>query len=228
MKNKYFSLIIAFLAFACLSSLCSGETGKKKILIHTFEAPESSAYLGSLLTQKLITALKQNSSLDVVKDTSEGADYIIMSNIEGIEPQKLIINLRMLDAKTRKPIYAKKLTVGDRDAVSDNLNDMAICEIATIISETVDPIKIESIQGAYAFLNRGESSSLRPGMRLNVYVPNTSTIDPTTGEVLRDSEYAIAELKVTEVLPKLTKAQILHYSASIEVGALSRTLSECK
>lgn len=225
MKNKTFSLVIAFLALACLPSLYSAETGKKKISIHKFEAPESSAYLGGLLTQKLITALKQDHSIDVLKGTSEGADYILMSNIQLSEPQKLIINLRILDAKTRQPIYAKKLIVSDE---KENLNDLAICEITTIISETINPIKIDSIQGAYAFLNRGEGTSLRPGMKLKVLIPNASTVDPTTGEVLRDSEYAIAELKVTEILPKQTKAQILHYSAPIETGALCRTIPECK
>lgn len=229
MKNKTFSLVIAFLAFSCLHSLYSAETAKKKISIQKFEAPESSAYLGSLLTQKLITALKQNPSLNVLTGTYEGADYILMSNIQLSEPHKLIINLRILDAKTRQIIYAKKLTIpGEKNVVSDNLNDLAICEIDAIISETVDPIKIDSIQGAYALLNRGEGSSLRPGMKLKVLIPNAFTVDPTTGEVVRDSEYAIAELKVTEILPKLTKAQILHYSAPIETGALCRTVPECK
>lgn len=224
--------MIAFLAFA-LPCLNGAETAKKKVAIIDFKAPEATLQEGILLTEKLVIALSEDPKFAVLKSISEGADYIVMGNAELIELEKLIISLRILNGKTKQVIYAKKLVImapqrAEKYTYLDIMNNQAICQMVTIISETIDPIKIDSIQGAYAFLNQGEGSKLKPGMKLQVLIPSKSAVDPTTDEVLRDSEYAIAELKVTEILPKQAKAQILHYSAPIEPGSICRTIPECK
>lgn len=219
MKNKYFSSLIAFLTLLALPSLNAAEVIKTKIIVDFKDLS------GPPLTKNLINALSQNPSFDVLKEKTDNANYILTGNSQLIEAQTLIINLRILEAKTSHLVYAKKLTI---TGPQDTLSKLAICQITTILSETINPIKIDSIQGAYAFLNRGEGSNLHPGMKLQVFIPNASAVDLTTGEVLKDSEYPIAELKITEILPKLTKAQILRYSAPIEPGTLCRTIPECK
>lgn len=232
MKNKYFSLVITFSIFA-LCHVNAAEIEKKKVAILDFKTPATTVQEGPLLTEKLISALSENPAFIILKSKTEGADYVAGGYSQLIENQKLIISLHILDGKTNDLIYAKKLTFtapqkAEKHTNLDYLNDQAICHIKTIISETIDPIKIDSIQGAYAFLSHGASTELHPGMKLQVLIPSKSSVDSNTGEVSRDSEYTIAELKITEILPKLAKAQILHYSTPIEPGTLCRTIPECK
>lgn len=222
MKNKYFSLLVAFFTLISVFSLNAAETSKKKIAVVDFKAPAD-----TFLTGKLIEALRKNSSFETLKKTTEGADYLLTGNAQLPEPEKLVINLQILNAKSNQPIYAKKMTI---TAPQDKLNNLAICEIVIIVAETVDPIKIDSVQGSYAILNRGEDSNLHRGMKLQAFIPNVPVIDPATNEVVKDSEYSIAELNVTEILPNFTRAQILRHSAPIEPGTFCRVISEseCK
>ncbi len=222
MKNKYFSLLILFLTLFSILSLNAAETAKKKIAVLDFKSPSD-----ILSTPKLVKALKKNASFETLQDTTEGADYLLKGNAQLIDSKKLVLNLQVLDTKTDQPIYAKKLSLtGPRD----NLGNLAICEIVIIISEIVNPIKIDSVQGSYAILNRGENSNFHKGMMLQAFIPNIPVLDPITNEVLKDSEHSIAELKITEVLPKSSRAQILRHSTPIQPGTLCRIILEleCK
>lgn len=183
-----------------------------------------------------------------------GIDYLIMGNIERFEAQKkrhhftpsnieideflghLAVNLRIIDTNASKVIYADKITEFDAECINEyssnspllfmnTLKEFAVKQLMTRITETISPIQVTSIYGGYVYLNRGEDSSLKRGMKLQVFIPNDRSIDPDTGEVTGSTEYMVGELKVTKILPKVTKAQIIRYSMPIEVGAYCRTAS---
>lgn len=189
------------------------------------------------------------------KGKAVGADYIVMGNIELIEAQKTrkqfkssgiemkafvaryIVNLRIVDVRTAKIIYADKVTQESTMRYTNEsqfsplkfmneAKERTVYQLVNVISESISPMKIAKVDGAYAYINRGEGSRLKRGMELRVYLPNSTVTDPDTGEEIGHSEYKIADLRVVEVFPKMTKAQIVRYTMPIEPGAICRVSFE--
>ena len=180
-----------------------------------------------------------------------GADYLIYGDIELVEANKrqynfpssgikteeffgrFVINLRVVEVSSSKVIFAKKVSETAAETINkdtgasplsfmNKLKEKAVRLLVSKISESISPIKVAAVKDGYAYLNRGEGSSLQPGMKMSVFLPCRAILDPDTGEALGNTEYLAGELKITEILPKLTKAQISYYSMPIEPGAVCR------
>lgn len=113
----------------------------------------------------------------------------------------------------------KEMTIGD---FQDKFFESAAVKASNYVLEGIYPIKIASVSGLELMLNRGDGSGLAKGDRLYVYELGETVKDPDTGEVLGAAESKIAEIEVTDVLPKFSKAKIINSIANIVEGSICR------
>ena len=102
------------------------------------------------------------------------------------------------------------------------LSRRLVTRITQKIIDTVYPIKVIGVAGNSLYLNRGEGSGLKVGDHLAVFEQGHALKDPDTGEILGAMETKVAEIEVTEVLPKLTKATVLNPGALVSEGMIAR------
>lgn len=81
--------------------------------------------------------------------------------------------------------------------------------VAVRVTETVFPVKVIQVLAEVVYLNRGEGGGLHVGDSLNICVMGEELVDPDTNESLGATETPIANIRVSEVLPKFSKAVIV-------------------
>lgn len=139
---------------------------------------------------------------------------------------RIVVDMRIVDTRTSKIVAAdtarvshvEKTLVPGRvpglhplDPELRDLVERELCEDLTL--KTIDgiyPIKVISDgEGSTVSLNRGEGGGLERGAVLNVYAQGEAMVDPDTGEVLGYDEEKLGVIRVTEVLARLSKAEVL-------------------
>jgi hypothetical protein len=109
------------------------------------------------------------------------------------------------------PVDPKSLDDIQRDVVDK-------CVIKVI--DAIYPIRIIAVNADGASVNRGEGGGLSVGDTLDVYAEGQEMIDPDTGEVLGSEETKVGRIRITQVLAKFSKAQVL--GGSPAVGQICR------
>lgn len=94
-------------------------------------------------------------------------------------------------------------------------------EIATHIVDVIFPAKILFKHDTEVTINRGEGVGVSVGDTFNVYAVGEEMFDPDTKESLGREEVKVGSVKITEVDPKFSKAQILE-DTGITNGAVLR------
>ncbi len=98
---------------------------------------------------------------------------------------------------------------------------MAIDRAVVYVSEKMADIpwkgKVVTVKDGVVFINSGENSGMEKGAKLAVYREGESLIDPDTGIDLGSDAEKIADISVTEVKEKFSKAEIIG-EASSEIG----------
>lgn len=185
-----------------------------------------------------------------------GATYFVMGNIELIEAGqketkipysdytktelrgRMIVNMRIVDTRGGKIVAAKKVNVEEvqKMALHDPLSPQAFMEllkekaVKLLVNEVVEgvfPIKIVKIVDNQIFLNRGEGDIFNVGNVMNVYNVGEELIDPDTNESLGMAEIEVGRIKITEIQPKFSKAQVVEGEVGrIIVGAICRLIQE--
>ena len=92
---------------------------------------------------------------------------------------------------------------------------------ATQIVDVIFPVKIITKNDKSVTVNRGEGSGMVVDQVWRVFAVGKELIDPDTKEVLGKEEVEIGKVRVTDVLPKFSKASILE-DRGITEGALLR------
>jgi hypothetical protein len=92
---------------------------------------------------------------------------------------------------------------------------------ATQIVDVIFPVKIITKNDKSVTVNRGEGSGIVVDQVWRVFAVGKELIDPDTKEVLGKEEVEIGKVRVTDVLPKFSKASILE-DRGIAEGALLR------
>jgi hypothetical protein len=92
---------------------------------------------------------------------------------------------------------------------------------ATQIVDVIFPVKIITKNDKSVTVNRGEGSGMVVDQVWRVFAVGKELIDPDTKEVLGKEEAEIGKVRVTDVLPKFSKASILE-DRGIAEGALLR------
>jgi len=102
-------------------------------------------------------------------------------------------------------------------AVSRNMAE----RIAIHVTDVIFPIKVLIKNDKEVTINRGEGAGVAVGDTFNVFALGKQLIDPDTGEKLGNQEVNVGKVKITEVDPKFSKAQVLE-DTGIDQGAILR------
>ncbi|HZF00463.1 MAG TPA: CsgG/HfaB family protein [Methylomirabilota bacterium] len=94
-------------------------------------------------------------------------------------------------------------------------------KIANHVADVIFPIKVLIKRDSEVTVNRGEGGGVAVGDTFNVFALGQELIDPDTKESLGHEEVKVGKVKITEVDPKMSKAQILE-DTGIDKGALLR------
>ncbi len=126
------------------------------------------------------------------------------------------INIKIIDVATTQIKYAKTINFAE----SKSLNDAIIAisqNIGTDIIESIYPIRVVAYGNPNILtLNRG-ADTMQRGQVFDLFVYGDMLIDPNTGEKLGRQETQIGQIKITDIQPKVSYAQILH--SDMVIGA---------
>jgi curli biogenesis system outer membrane secretion channel CsgG len=96
-------------------------------------------------------------------------------------------------------------------------------KIATHMADVIFPAKIIAHHDSEVTINRGDGAGVVLGDLFNVYSVGDEMFDPDTKESLGREETKVGKVKITEVDPKFSKAEILEGQAeAFSVGAIVR------
>ena len=102
-------------------------------------------------------------------------------------------------------------------AVSRNLAE----KIANHVADVIFPAKVLLKRDKEITINRGEGGGVAVGDTFNVFALGEELIDPDTKESLGREEAKVGRVKITQVNPKTSTAQILE-DTGIDKGAILR------
>ena len=94
-------------------------------------------------------------------------------------------------------------------------------KIATHIADVVFPAKVLVKRDNQVTINRGEGGGLAVGDICNVYALGEELVDPDTKESLGREEVKVGRVKITQVNPKTSTAEVLD-DTGIDKGAILR------
>ena len=92
---------------------------------------------------------------------------------------------------------------------------------ATRIADVIFPAKVIAKTDKVVTLNRGEGSGVAKGEIWRVFAVGKELIDPDTKEVLGKEEVEIGKVRITDVLPRLSKGEVIE-DRGIAEGAIIR------
>jgi hypothetical protein len=95
-------------------------------------------------------------------------------------------------------------------------------KIANHVVDVLNPAKILVKRDTEVTINRGDGAGVAVGDTFNVYALGDEMIDPDTKASLGREEVKVGQVKITEVDPKFSKAQILSDTGGIAAGAILR------
>jgi curli biogenesis system outer membrane secretion channel CsgG len=147
---------------------------------------------------------------------------------------------KLYDSSTGKLIESVNLQTGN-DAFKDisenrsystkdgNLTDEMMVmvardmaqKIANHFADVIFPIKVLIRRDNQVILNRGEGGGVAVGDTFNAYALGQELIDPDTKESLGREEVKVGTVKITQVNPKTSTAEIMD-DAGIDKGAILR------
>jgi hypothetical protein len=82
-------------------------------------------------------------------------------------------------------------------------------KIAVHVADVIFPAKVISRRETQVMINRGEGAGVVVGDIFNAYAQGEEVKDPDTGEVLGREEVKVGKVKITEVDPKFSKADVI-------------------
>ena len=94
--------------------------------------------------------------------------------------------------------------------------------VANRVADVVFPVKVLAKTDKTVTINRGEGGGLSQGDEWRVFAVGKELIDPDTKEVLGKEEVPVGRVRITDVLPKFSKAEVLGEDLGIEAGAILR------
>jgi len=94
-------------------------------------------------------------------------------------------------------------------------------KIANRIADVIFPAKVLLKRDKEVTINRGEGGGVAVGDTFNVFAQGEELIDPDTKESLGREEVKVGRVKITQVNPKTSTAEILD-DTGIDKGAILR------
>jgi curli biogenesis system outer membrane secretion channel CsgG len=186
----------------------------------------------------------------LVTTVDDFQDYVETASFEGTgrSSTKRVFRLsvvgKLYDSSTGKLIESANLQTGN-DAFKDitenrsystkdgNLTDemmVAVArdmaqKIANHFADVIFPIKVLIRRDKEVTLNRGEGGGVAVGDMFNAFTLGQELIDPDTKESLGREEVKVGRVKITQVNPKTSVADILD-DTGIDQGAILRKMPQ--
>ncbi len=111
-------------------------------------------------------------------------------------------------------------------AIMDKVLEKAAAAVGNAVTETVYPMKVIAVKGSLAWVDRGDSSSLKPGEVLRVFKMGDELRDPYTGELLGHAEMEVGRAKVREILPKVSVVELIKCAGDVQSGCVLRRMEK--
>lgn len=153
----------------------------------TFEA------IGKTVTKRIIRI----GAIAKIYDTTSGKlleSTRINTDLQDIEPQGEYESVKNSDLSESLVAQASK-KAADR--------------IANRVVDVLYPAKVVGKSGKIVLFNRGDGFDIAKGDVWVVYAEGEEMVDPDTGESLGSVEAEVGKIRVIEVLPKVTRAEII-------------------
>jgi curli biogenesis system outer membrane secretion channel CsgG len=186
----------------------------------------------------------------LVATVDDFQDYVETATFEGTgrSASKRILRMsivgKIYDSSTGKLLESvniqtgndafKAISSGANNSMADgNLTDEMMVALARNLAENIAnrlvdvifPAKVIARRDKVVTINRGEGAGVAVGDVFNVFALGEEMIDPDTKESLGREEVKVGKVKVSEVNPKFSKADIMDDpESSIATGAVLRKI----
>ena len=182
----------------------------------------------------------------------DGVDYLIYGRVTqlGLEAKnlfimsaceaKLGIDIRVVDVRTGEIRLSETLQQDDQVNTSDsesdpcrgvgisaydNLTASTARLLAEKLTQSLFPVKLAKVSTNEVYLNYGETF-LNQGEILKVVSLGGGFEDPDTGEIIGAEEELRAVIRVTQLRPKYSIAEIMLQSGELSVGDVANRMSK--
>ncbi|MBC2604088.1 CsgG/HfaB family protein [Puniceicoccus vermicola] len=168
----------------------------------------------------------------VVTTVNDFQDYIEKATFQAIGKTvtKRIIRVgviaKIYDTTTGKLLESTRVNTDLEDIESDgqyesvknsDLSESLVSQMSKKVADNVAnrvvdvlyPAKIVGVTGKIVMFNRGDGFDISKGDIWLVYAAGDEMIDPDTGESLGSVEAEVGKIRVLEVMPKVTRAEIV-------------------
>jgi len=160
--------------------------------------------------------------IEVIHLVEEIKDIPYVDRVRPKLKGKLIARMRIVDTSENKVHTAVTEEVQVQRVLKDN-NPFLATEVNNLVLdlykassmrmmqralEAVYPLRLLEVKDGKAVLNRGEGA-LAVGDEIAIYTLGKAYVDPDTHEALGQSETKVATVKVTDVGPKFSEAEII-------------------
>ncbi len=163
-------------------------------------------------------------TLDDFQDYKE--DLVLPSTGEKLSKRvvRLTAVAKIYDSRAGKLIESANITKVCKDAgaqfnsekngnLTDALLEQAVEQVADAtanrVSDVIYPAKIISKIDKQVMINRGDGTSIAAGQIWQVWALGAEIRDPDTGEILDRERLAVGKVRITQVNPKTTLAEII-------------------
>lgn len=121
---------------------------------------------------------------------------------------------------------AEGVSVKNPKAVDDSIYVGLVNQLSRAVAQRVVdaifPAKVIAVTGDFVTLNRGAGTMIDRNQLWEVFSVGQELKDPDTGEVLGKEEMKIAEIVISDVLPKFSKGQVYGENRGITTGMVVR------
>lgn len=131
------------------------------------------------------------------------------------------VSLRLEESEVRETLpgarHEGRLTNSLLGAVAERFARDA----SNAIMDRLAPARVLAYTAGLITLNRGEGTGVFPGQYWRVYHAGQALVDPDTGEVLGVEEIPVGWARITEVLPRFSRAEAIE-DTGIDAGSILR------
>jgi hypothetical protein len=187
----------------------------------------------NLAETKYLTVL----TIDDYEDQTQRLEQKITNTTLTKRTVRLSLIAKIYEAASGRLLESTSKSVSATDAqqtLNEATNDAEITDslIRTVVKDSADwaatqvvdvlfPVKVIAKTDKTVTVNRGEGSGIAADQVWRVFAVGKELIDPDTKEVLGKEEVEIGKVRVTDVLPKFSRAAVLE-DRGIAEGAVLR------
>jgi curli biogenesis system outer membrane secretion channel CsgG len=164
-------------------------------------------------------------TIDDFQDHKETKTFAALGKTVDIRTVRFATVGKIYDAKSGKLIESTNFSIinsqpddtSGNNVRSGDLSDAllrAICKdmaekVAVRVADVIFPARVISKLDKQVTINRGEGSGVAVGQLWNVFAQGQELVDPDTGAVLGREEMQVGKVRVTQVNPKTSLAEIV-------------------